>query len=176
MAKHGSASVREHTPHLNEHTSNVSRHTPSLNRTTRTATIINALKRRALAVLNDESIDAQSRAIIRYGLETNDPWLADLVKRAEAGERVIDEFDFSLTPENHTIDEKVEALAEMICQAGETCAAALLVLLGTLENSSNPKALANSAKHFAFTRCGEFNLYGMVDDQIAAVERELWAR
>ena len=30
----------------------------------------NALKRRAQAVLNDRSIDAQSRAIIRYGLET----------------------------------------------------------------------------------------------------------
>lgn len=72
MAKHGSATVREHTPHANEHTSNVSRHTPSLNGTTRTVTIINALKRRALAVLNDESLDAQSRAIIRYGLETND--------------------------------------------------------------------------------------------------------
>ncbi|HXQ70245.1 MAG TPA: hypothetical protein VN844_07140 [Pyrinomonadaceae bacterium] len=44
---------------------------------------MNALKRRALAILNDESIDAQSRAIIRYGLETNDPWLAELVKRAD---------------------------------------------------------------------------------------------
>lgn len=145
MAKHGSATVREHTPHSNEHTSNVSRHTPGLNGTTRTATIINALKRRALAVLNDESLDAQSRAIIRYGLETNDPWLAELVKSAEAGKKVIDAFDFSLTPDNHTIDEKIEALAELICQAGETSAAALLVLMGTLENSSNPKALANAA-------------------------------
>jgi hypothetical protein len=68
----GRATVREHTPHANEHTSNVSRHTPSLNGTTRTVTIINAPKRRALAVLNDESLDAQSRAIIRYGLETNE--------------------------------------------------------------------------------------------------------
>ena len=139
MANHGSATVRAHTPHSNEHTANVSRHTPGLNGTTRTATIINALKRRALAVLNDESLDAQSRAIIRYGLETNDPWLAELVKRAEAGEKAIDTFDFSLTPDNHTIDEKVEALAELICQAGETSAAALLVLMGTLENSSNPR-------------------------------------
>src|SRR5688572_11061878 len=33
--------------------------------------------------------------------------------------------------------------------------------------------LANTAKHFAFTRCGELNLYEMVDAQIAIVEGEL---
>jgi hypothetical protein len=48
--------------------------------------------------------------------------------------------------------------------------AALLVLMSTLENSQHPKALANTAKHVAFTRCGELNLYGMVDAQIATVE------
>jgi hypothetical protein len=57
MANHSSASVRE-TPHVNQ--------------TSRTNTIINALKQRAQAVLNDSSIDPQSRAIIRYALETND--------------------------------------------------------------------------------------------------------
>jgi hypothetical protein len=31
-------------------------------------------------------------------------------------------------------------------------------------------------KHFAFTRCGEFNLYGMVDSQIAVLERQLFAK
>lgn len=31
-------------------------------------------------------------------------------------------------------------------------------------------------KHFAFTRCGEFNVYGMVDAQIAVVEGELLAK
>jgi hypothetical protein len=40
--------------------------------------------------LNDKSIDAESRVIIRYALETNDPWLAELVRRADAGEDVID--------------------------------------------------------------------------------------
>ena len=34
---------------------------------------------------------------------------------------------------------------------------------------------ANTAKHFAFTRCGELNLYGMVDAQIAVLESELLA-
>src|SRR5678815_2368936 len=59
MANDSSATVRE-TPHVNQ--------------TSRTNTIINALKQRAQAVLNDRAIDPQSRAIIRYALETNDPW------------------------------------------------------------------------------------------------------
>lgn len=73
-------------------------------------------------------------------------------------------------------EEKIEALTKMICRKGDepgTRAAALLVLIATLENSSHPKALANTAKHFAFTRCGELNLYGMVDAQIAVAEGEL---
>jgi hypothetical protein len=44
-----------------------------------------------------------------------------------------------------------------------------------LENTSHPKALANTAKHFALTRCVELNLYGMVDAQIATLEDELLA-
>jgi hypothetical protein len=94
MACHTSATAREETPHPTE--------------TTRTATIINALKRRALAVLNDKSIDARSRAIIRYGLETNDPWLAELVRRAGAGESIADTFDFSQTPETNENDSNQE--------------------------------------------------------------------
>jgi len=47
--------------------------------------------------------------------------------------------------------------------------------MGTLENSTHPKVLANAAKHYAFTRCGEFNLFGIVDAQIAVVESELLA-
>ena len=70
MANHSSASVRELTPHANQ-TSGT-----------------NALKCRAQAVLNDKSIDRQSRAIIRYALEINDPWLAELVRRADAGHRL----------------------------------------------------------------------------------------
>jgi len=45
--------------------------------------------------------------------------------------------------------------------------------MGTLENSTHPKLLANTAKHVAFACCGESNLYGMVDAQIAVVEGEL---
>jgi hypothetical protein len=160
MANHSSASLRERTPHVIETTK---------------ITISDALKRRAQAVINDRAIDPQWRAIVRYGLETNDPWLADLVRRADAGETIIDTIDFSQTPEDDSSGEKIEALAEIICRAGDQSAAALLVLMGALENSTHPKVLANTAKHFAFTRCGELNLFGMVEAQIAVVEGELLA-
>lgn len=166
MVSHSSATAREQAPHVNH--------------TTRTATIINALKHRAQAVLNDRSIDAQSRAIIRYALETNDPWLAQLVRRADAGEAIVaDAIDFSETPNSSTSEEeKIEALAEIICRAGDeagTKSAALLVLMSTLENATHPKALANMAKHVTFTRCGELNLNGMIEAQIAVLEGALLA-
>ena len=49
------------------------------------------------------------------------------------------------------------------------------MLMGMLENSSDPKLLANTLKHFAFTHCGMSNLFGMVDAQLAIVESELLA-
>jgi hypothetical protein len=162
MANHSSATARIETPHVNQ--------------TTRTNTIINALKRRAEAVLKDKSIDAQSRAIIRYALETNDPWLAKLVRRADAGEDVFDDLQSLETNENDSSDDKIAALAEMICRAGDepaTKSAALLVLMAAVENATHPRALANTAKHVAFTRCGELNFRGMVDAQIAVLESEL---
>ena len=69
--------------------------------------------------------------------------------------------------------EKIKALAEIICGASDQSAAALFVLMGRLQNSTDPKAHANTAKHLAFTRCGEFNFRGMVDAQLAIVEDEL---
>src|ERR1044071_7423829 len=102
MANHSSASMRE---------------TPHVNRTSRTNTIMNALKQRAQAVLNDRSIDPQSRAIIRYALETNDPWLAELVRRADADETIIDSEGFLKM--SSTDEEKISALAEIICRAGD---------------------------------------------------------
>jgi len=146
MLNLNSARLRDETPHLSD-----------------------ALKRRALSIINDKSIDAQSRVIIRYGLEINDPWLPDLVRSVDAGEKIIDNLYV------HSSEEKIEALTEMICRAGDEPSAALLVLLARLENSTHPKALANTAKHLAFTRCGELNLYGMVDAQIAILEDRLMA-
>ena len=146
MLNLNSARLRDETPHLSD-----------------------ALKRRALSIINDKSIDAQSRVIIRYGLEINDPWLPDLVRSVDAGEKIIDNLYV------HSSEEKIEALTEMICRAGDEPSAALRVLLARLENSTHPKALANTAKHLAFTRCGELNLYGMVDAQIAILEDRLMA-
>ena len=50
-----------------------------------------------------------------------------------------------------------------------------MVLMARLENSPHPKALANVAKHIAFTHCGELNLCGMVDGEISILESELFA-
>ena len=98
MASHSSATAHQGTPHTTEQTTHRTVETTHVNRTSRTNTIVNALKRRAQAVLNDPTIDAQSRAVLRYALEINDPWLAELVRRAEEGELFVDTIDFSQTP------------------------------------------------------------------------------
>jgi hypothetical protein len=69
--------------------------------------------------------------------------------------------------------EKIEALAEIICNAGEESAVALLILMATLQNSAQANAYVNTAKHFAFTRCGELNVYDMVDAHIAMLADRL---
>ena len=71
--------------------------------------------------------------------------------------------------------DKMLALAERICGAGEEAAAALFVLMGTLQYSADPAVIANAVKHLAFTRCGEWNALGMVDAYVAMLERELLA-
>jgi hypothetical protein len=163
MPTHVSATALEETPHETETTQ---------------ITISDALRRRAQLVINDRRTDPQWRSIVRYALEINAPWLADIVRRAGAGEKIIDSTEFSLEPQfndDDSLEQKVEALAEIICRSDGEAAAALFVLMGTIENSRDPKLLANTAKHFAFTHCGESNLFGMVDAQLAAVEGELLA-
>jgi hypothetical protein len=155
MSTHVSATALEETPHVSD-----------------------ALRRHAQSVINNRSIDPQWRPIIRYALEINDPCLADLVRRADARETIIDATDFSQSVEpdsDPSTEAKVETLAEIICRGGDEPAAALFVLMGILEHSPQPKLLANTAKHFAFTRCGESNLYGMVDAQLSLVEGALLA-
>lgn len=163
MSTHVSAIALEETPHETETTQ---------------ITISNALRRRAQSVINDRSIDPQWRNIVRYALEINDPLLPDLVRRATQGERIIETTDFSETlepNEDHSTREKIETLVEIICGAGDEPAAALFVLMGILQNSTEPDALAHTAKHIAFKHCGERNVYGMVDAQLAVVEGELLA-
>jgi hypothetical protein len=155
MANHSSATARVETPHESETTQ---------------STISDALKRRARAVINDGSIDPQWRNIVRYALEINDPLLPDLVRRAGAGERIIE------SEEAEPSREMIEALVDIICGAGQQSAAALFVLMGKLQDATDPQTFAHTAKHFAFTRCGELNAFGMVDAQIAVLEGELLAR
>jgi hypothetical protein len=143
MVAHTSASTRAATPHNSD-----------------------SLKRRAQSIINNKSIDPETRVLIRYGLEIDDPWLPELLRSVDAGEAVIDNLDV------HSSEEKIEALTDLICRAGDEVSAALLVLLAALENSTHPTALANTAKHLAFTRCGELNVHGMVDAQIGVFEEK----
>ena len=125
--------------------------------------------------MNDTSIDAESRAIIRYALETHDPWLAKLVRRAEAQEAIADELKPFDTDEHEPSDDTLEALTDMICRGGEEALTALLVLMVTLENAKQPNAVVNSVKHLAFTRYGELNVNGMIEAQVALIEGRLRA-
>ena len=174
MLNHNSAVERDETPHATNSNQN---NTPGFNRC-----IAVAYSRRAESVINDRSIDAQTRAVIRYAFETFDPWLAELLRRVDAGESLVDTLDFSQEPRARNDDdlyvEKVEALAEMICRSGDepdTKSAALLVLMAALEDSPHPKALANTAKHFAFNQCAERNLCGMVEAETRVLEDQLFA-
>jgi len=166
MASHSSASVREQAPH-------------SINLITNDTLKLNSnrdeVRRRAWCLLRDKSLDEGSRSLIGYALEIDDPALAELVRRAEAGESVTDNIAAANKPEDHLTEQRVDTLAEMICRAHDSGmrAAALLLLMSALENAEAPKSLANNVKHYAFTRCGELNVYGIVDAQIAALENEL---
>lgn len=161
MTTHSSASPHHQPPHETQ---------------TTMITISDATKRRAESVINDSTIDPQWRTIIRFGLELNDPFVGELVSRAEAGENIVDTFE-SLRPtlpkEDDSTLQKIEALAEIISRAGDEPTAALFILMETLENSTQPKVLASRAKHVAFSRCGALHVYELVDAQIAVAEREL---
>jgi hypothetical protein len=166
MASYSSASVREQAPH-------------SINSITNNTLKLNSnrddVRQRAWSLLRDKSIDEGSRSLIGYALEIDDPALPELVRRAEAGESVTDNIATTNTPQDHLTKQRVDTLAEMICRAHDPGirAAALLLLMSALENVEDPKSLANNVMHYAFTRCGELNVYGIVDAQIAALKREL---
>ena len=175
MVRHVSAIQREETPHSIKSTT-----TKTLDPNGAAGNIVgNALKRRAQSLINNTSIDGTTRTIIRYALEINDVSLSELVRRVDAGEIILDGIGLLLTGETVEGDwqqEKIEALSEIICRSGdepETKSAALLVLMGTLENCAHPKALANAAKHVAFSRCGQLNADRMVDAQISIFENKL---
>ena len=159
MTTHGSATSRKHTPHL------IESQKPG-----------DALKQQTPSLIHDNSINPQSRAVTDYALEING---SELLRRVEAAETISD--NLSCVPaeqrtDTHSTEAKSEALAEMICSAGGESSAALLVLMAMIENSIHPNALAHTTKHIAFTRCGEWNSFGMVEAQIAMLEDKLLAR
>jgi len=154
MTSHSSAPAHQETPHETE---------------TTIITVSDGLKHRAESVIKDRTIDPQWRTIIRYALEINDPALPDLVQRAEAGENIIDTFESLRTLEANEDDstlKEIEALAEIICRAGDEPTAALFILMETVENSAHPEVFTSRAKHVAFSRCGELQVYEMVDAQL----------
>ena len=71
MAKDSSATVRSETPHLSAD-----------------------IQRRAQDLIKNKSIDVATRAVLRYGVEINDPLIPDLVRRVDAGEQIIDDEGF----------------------------------------------------------------------------------
>ena len=78
MTTHSSAQLRDETPQPTTSITN--------------QTISDAIKRRAQSLINDRTIDASDRAFIRYALATDDTaGLSELVRRADAGEPIIDE-------------------------------------------------------------------------------------
>jgi hypothetical protein len=95
MSTHVSATALEETPHETETTQ---------------ITISDALRRRAQAVIDNRRTDPQWRSIVRYALEINDPWLADIVRRAGAGEKIIDTSDFTLEPDANEHDSNEDSI------------------------------------------------------------------
>jgi len=160
MTSHSSASMREQAPHS------------ITNNTLKFKRINDDVRERARDIIQDKSFDEDSRNLIRYALEIDDPSLPELVRRADAGESISDNI-YAL---DEATEQKVRMLAETICRDGddpEMKSAALLILMATLENAGHPKLVANTAKHFAFMRCGELNVCGMVDAQTAVLENYL---
>ena len=49
-----------------------------------------SLKRRARLLITNGSIPRQTRSLISYALEIRDPYLAQVVRRVEAGEMTIE--------------------------------------------------------------------------------------
>jgi len=163
MTKHSSATAHPETPHETETTK---------------ITVSDAMKRRAESVINDKTIDPQWQTVIRFALELNDPWLAELVTRAEAGENIVDSFESlrqSLPNHDDPTLGEIEALAEIICRTGDEPAAALFMLMETIETSRHREVFTNRAKHVAFSHCGELHVYERIDAQIAELAGELLA-
>src|SRR5689334_22514186 len=116
MLNDSSASVRE--PHANQH----------VNQRTNTANNGNApkpsdlseLKRQAQAIVNEKSIDPDSRKIISYALLIDDPWLPELVRRMDVGENITEPLEYTRLEYPQLEYPRAVAVVEDIARA-ETC-------------------------------------------------------
>jgi len=82
MARHSSAPTRSKTS---------ARQKQTRTQPTQTSSIVDAsLKRRARLLITSSSIPPQTRSLIRYALEINDPYLAQIVRRVWDGEVTIE--------------------------------------------------------------------------------------
>ena len=138
MSTHGSATALEETLHETETTQ---------------ITISDALRRRALSVINDRRTDPLSVTL----------WRSTIRGLLTLCGAPVPEKRSSTRPTSRLSHNEPEQRRRRF-------------IMGTLENSRDPKLLANTGKHFAFSRCGELNLFGMVDAQLAVVEAELLVR
>lgn len=75
MARNSSASLRQQSPSPQKQKTNI---------------VDSDLKRRARLLITNTSIPGQTRNLILYALEIKDPYLAQIVRRVEAGEMFIE--------------------------------------------------------------------------------------
>ena len=90
MARHSSATTREEKSTTNRTSTLRETESDNINSTRKSHIIDASLKRRARLLITNSSIPGQTRSMIRYALEIRDPYLAQIVRRVEAGEMTID--------------------------------------------------------------------------------------
>ena len=95
MARHSSATPRGETPRRRDGETRgrgdaKTRCSTPKSHNIESHSIDASLKRRARILITDSSIPKQTRSLIRYALEIKDPYLAQVVRRVEAGEMIVD--------------------------------------------------------------------------------------
>jgi hypothetical protein len=97
MAKDSSATTRLETPHATSNKTNIKQTTVCQghgetvpNDRTNDSGTDGDIKLRAQALIGNEAIDAETRSILKYGLEIDDPVLEELVCMVEQGESLDD--------------------------------------------------------------------------------------
>ena len=90
MARHSSATPREEKSTTNGTSTQRGKEPDNINSTRKSHLIDASLKRRARLLITNSSIPSQTRSMIRYALDIRDPYLAQIVRRVEAGEMSID--------------------------------------------------------------------------------------